>query len=256
MFQICFGLVEDMEGDSYVSSPWNRSQFFLCQKTWFTRHARESIAQERESSGLSVPCRVSNPGNMTWEHNWTSQTVWSALTGERWEQATMCLCGSLFSFVLHKNSFFSMLVQNQVWKPHIPASLVGCFTASWRDPGYHTEVLQSSNLISLIIFCLICMSSSLEDTGCDGMMCLAHLSRVRTSLDSSRAEFLPAQNEEFTSTCFLIDSEIWVSLVSHRTLSLGIPWKISLQFFHRNLLSKWLPLIIIFIFCYNFTCYT
>lgn len=123
MFQIWFGFVEGMEGDSYVSLPWNRSYFFLCQKTWFTRHARESIAQERNyciPSGLPIPFWVSNPGNVTWEHDWTSQTVWSALTGEHWEHTTMRLCGSLFSFVLHKNSLFSMLVEKQVWKPHIP----------------------------------------------------------------------------------------------------------------------------------------
>lgn len=108
MFQICFGLVEDMERDSYVSLPWNRSYFFLCQKTWFTRHARESIAQERNDcipSGLSIPCRVSNPGNVTWEHDWTSQTVWCALTEEHREQATMGLCGQCSSYSI--TIFFS-----------------------------------------------------------------------------------------------------------------------------------------------------
>lgn len=112
--------------------------------------------------------------------------------------------------------------------------------------------------MSLLIFCLIFLSSSLADTGCDGMMSLVHLSSVRTSLDSSRAEFHPALNEEFNSYLFSywLSSPRWVSLVSHMAPVLGIPWKMSLQLFHRKLLSKLLLLIIITIFCYNFTFHT
>lgn len=45
---------------------------FSVSENMIHQACRQSIAQERNESippGLSIPCRVSNSGNVTWEHD-------------------------------------------------------------------------------------------------------------------------------------------------------------------------------------------
>lgn len=107
--------------------------------------------------------------------------------------------------------------------------------------------------MSLIIFCLTCRHGVWwNDVSCSSFQSQDQPRLIQGWISSSSEWGI------YFLLVFLLTlrSPRWVSLVSHRTPNLGIPWKISLQFFHRKLLSKLLLLIIIIIFCYSFTCYT